>query len=80
MEGTYLDTNVTALLTYPTVKITQSTKVDDKLHEIFLKENSFILLAGIGSQLEIYLPCINVSMERNIYTPKYNLAFSHRIK
>ena len=54
MEGTYLDTNVTALLTYPTAKITKSNTVDDKLHEVFLKENPFILLAGIGSQLEIY--------------------------
>ena len=61
MESNYLDTNVTALLTYPTDNITKTDEVDEKLRGAFLEENPFVLLAGIESQLEIFLPYINVS-------------------
>ena len=58
MESVWIDTNVTALYTYQLNKI--SKQYDAKLKKI-PKENLCVLLAGVGSWLEVYLPLSKVS-------------------
>ena len=62
MESICLDTNVTALSICETAKIIKHDNIDINIHSTFLKNNPFMLLVGIGSQLEIYLPSSNVSI------------------
>ena len=61
MESLRLDTNVTALFTISTNNIKRPKNVDKKLHESFQQENPILLLAGIGGNVELYLPRVNVS-------------------
>ena len=62
MESICLDTNVTALSICETEKFMKYGNIDINIHTSLLKDNPFILLVGIGSQLEIYLPSSNVSI------------------
>ena len=62
MESICLDTNVTALSICETEKLMKYGNIDINIHTSLLKDNPFILLVGIGSQLEIYLPSSNVSI------------------
>ena len=68
MESLRLDTNVTALLTISTDNIKRPKNVDKKLYESFQQENPILLLAGIGGQVELYLPRVNVSTLKCKYT------------
>ena len=72
MESICLDTNVTALSICETAKIIKHDNIDINIHSSFLKNNPFMLLVGIGSQLEIYLPSSNVSITVNSIVELYS--------
>ena len=67
MESIRLETNVTALFTISTDNIKRSKNVDKKLYESFQQENPIVLLAGIGGQVELYLPRVNVSTLKHLF-------------
>ena len=68
MESVWIDTNVTALYTYHLYEIPKSKLIDAKL-EKNRKENLSVLLAGIGSWLEVYLPFSKVNREQTLSWP-----------
>ena len=63
MESVWIDTNVTALYTCHLNEISKS-KLNDANLKKNRKENTGVLLAGIGSWLEVYLPSSKVNREQ----------------